>query len=52
MCTLWQAAGSSIISAAIQNSLSAFGHSAIKTVQDEAVKLKWLSSEKLCLSVC
>ena len=26
MCTLWQAAGSSIISAAIQNSLSAFGY--------------------------
>ena len=30
MCTLWQAARSSIISAAIQNSLSAIGHSATK----------------------
>ena len=30
VCMLWQAARSSIISAAIQNSLSAIGHNAIK----------------------
>ena len=30
MCTLWQAARSSIILVAIQNSLSAIGHSATK----------------------
>ena len=30
MCTLWQAARSSLISVAIQNSLSAIGHSATK----------------------
>ena len=30
MCTLWQAARSSIISVAIRNSLSAIGHSATK----------------------
>ena len=41
-----------VISVAIQNSLSAIGHSTIKTAKAKVVKLKRLSSEKSCPPAC